>query len=65
MHESNINIVDATSEVTRGVGLLRLMPLRGSFFSSEGPDALRLRDESWEEGREDFKVDNDDLDASE
>ena len=35
---------DATFGVIR-VDLLRLMPLRGSFFSSGGSDVLRLRDE--------------------
>ena len=40
----SIIIVDATFGVIRAVDLLRLMPLRGSFFLSDGPDALRLRD---------------------
>ena len=48
-----MSIVDASSEIITGVGLLRLVSFRGRFFrSSREAEALRLEEGGREGGRE-------------
>ena len=64
VRSGSLRIVDATSGVIRGGDLIRLVPFRGSFHSSKGVKALRLRG-GWREVGRDFRGGDGDLDASE